>query len=164
MRRWYLKGNYSEYKCSICNLEPFWNGKKLTLILDHINGKNNDDRLNNLRWVCPNCNQQLETTGTKNPNRSIIAKKYYCLDCGIEVFKNSKRCIKCEAKHRTISLEEMRISRDELKNKIRTIPFTKIGAEFNVSDNTIRKWCEKFNLPKKSSEIKKISDEEWELI
>ena len=54
LRRWYLKGNYTEYKCSICGQEPFWNGKELTLILDHINGKNHDDRLENLRWVCPN--------------------------------------------------------------------------------------------------------------
>lgn len=63
LRRWYKKGNYTEYKCSICNMEPVWQGKPLTLILDHINGKNTDDRLENLRWVCPNCNQQLSTTG-----------------------------------------------------------------------------------------------------
>ena len=36
LRRWYLKGNYTEYKCSICGQKPFWNGKELTLILDHI--------------------------------------------------------------------------------------------------------------------------------
>ena len=63
LRDWYKKGNQTEQKCSICNLEPIWQGKDLTLILDHINGINNDDRLENLRWVCPNCNQQLETTG-----------------------------------------------------------------------------------------------------
>ena len=57
LRRWYRKGNYSEYKCSICGQEPFWNGKDLTLILDHINGIHTDDRLENLHWVCPNCNQ-----------------------------------------------------------------------------------------------------------
>lgn len=56
LRRWYVKGNYTPYICSICGQEPTWQGKKLTLILDHINGTNNDDRLENLRWVCPNCN------------------------------------------------------------------------------------------------------------
>lgn len=66
LRKHYLDGQYTEYKCSICGLEPFWNGKTLTLILDHINGKNHDDRLENLRWVCPNCNQQLDTTNGKN--------------------------------------------------------------------------------------------------
>lgn len=66
MRKYYKRGEYSEYKCNICNLLPVWQGKELTLILDHINGNNKDHRLENLRWVCPNCNQQLETTGSKN--------------------------------------------------------------------------------------------------
>ena len=69
LRHWYKKGNYTDYKCSICGQEPFWNGKPMTLILDHINGINNDNRLENLRWVCPNCNQQLETTGYKHIRR-----------------------------------------------------------------------------------------------
>lgn len=66
LREWYKKGNYTEYKCSICGQEPFWNGKELTLTLDHINGNNTDDRLENLRWVCPNCDRQLDTFGSKN--------------------------------------------------------------------------------------------------
>lgn len=66
LRRWYKKGNYTKYECSICGQEPFWNGKELTLTLDHINGNNIDDRLENLRWVCPNCDRQLDTFGSKN--------------------------------------------------------------------------------------------------
>ena len=66
MRKYYLRGEYSAYECSICKLPPIWQNKPLTLILDHINGINNDHRLENLRWVCPNCNQQLDTTGSKN--------------------------------------------------------------------------------------------------
>lgn len=66
LRKYYLNGNYTEYVCSVCGQEPNWCGKPLTLILDHINGKNHDDRLENLRWVCPNCNQQLDTTNGKN--------------------------------------------------------------------------------------------------
>lgn len=63
LRKYYLKGNYTDYVCSVCGQPPIWQGKELTLILDHINGINNDDRLENLRWVCPNCDMQLETTG-----------------------------------------------------------------------------------------------------
>ena len=66
LRRWYVKGEYTPYICSICGQEPIWQGKELTLILDHINGNNHDDRLENLRWVCPNCNVQLDTFCTKN--------------------------------------------------------------------------------------------------
>ena len=66
LRKWYIKGQYSEYKCSICGQEPFWNGKPLTLTLDHIDGNNTNDVLENLRWVCPNCDRQLDTFGSKN--------------------------------------------------------------------------------------------------
>lgn len=69
LRKYYKNGEYTAYKCSICDLEPIWQGKELTLILDHINGKNHDDRLENLRWVCPNCNQQLDTTGSRNSKK-----------------------------------------------------------------------------------------------
>lgn len=71
LRRWYKKGEYTPYVCSICGQEPIWNNKELTLILDHINGNNRDDRLDNLRWVCPNCNQQLSTTGYRGPKQQL---------------------------------------------------------------------------------------------
>ena len=162
LRRWYKKGSYSDYKCSICDLEPFWNGKPLTLILDHINGNNKDDRLENLRWVCPNCNMQLPTTNRK---KNIIIKKYFCVDCGKEVSKAStKRCRECNAKYQTIKAEEMPVTREELKNLIRTTPFTQIGKTYGVSDNAIRKWCDKFNLPRKVTDIKKYSDLDWSKI
>ena len=161
LRKWYLKGQYTEYKCSICGQEPFWQGQPLTLILDHINGINNDDRLENLRWVCPNCNIQLPTTGRANVAKS--SKKYYCVDCGKEVSKSTTiRCQNCESKHRVIPLEDMPISREELKNLIRNKPFTQIGVMFSVSDNAIRKWCIYYNLPYKKSDIIKYDKEEWD--
>jgi uncharacterized protein YjcR len=56
------------------------------------------------------------------------------------------------------------ISREELKKLIRTTPFTKIADIYNVSDNAIRKWCDKYGLPKKVKDIKSCTDEEWQLI
>ena len=164
LRRWYLKGNYSEYKCSICGQEPFWNGKEMSLILDHINGTNNDDTLENLRWVCPNCNSQLETTGSRNPNRKIFAKKYFCQDCGKEISKGAQRCGSCENKTRVIPEEKMPVTREKLKELIRSQSFVSIGNMFTVSDNAVRKWCDKYNLPRKKTEISRYSDEEWESI
>lgn len=161
LRRWYKKGNYAKYKCSICGQEPFWNGKELTLILDHINGVNNDDRLENLRWVCPNCNYQLETTNGKNKKHKEHNLNY-CVDCGALISKSAVRCIKCNTIYRNNNSEI--ISREELKKLIRTLPFTKIGEKFGVSDNAVRKWCDKYNLPRKVSDIKKISDDDWKKI
>ena len=160
LRRWYLKGEYTPYKCSICGLFPYWNNKELTLILDHINGINNDDRLENLRWVCPNCNMQLDTTNGKNKKRSE-KKKYFCIDCGKEVSsKQAKRCDACER----INRKQSNVTREELKDLIRTTPFTRIGEKFGVSDNAVRKWCINFNLPSRVKDIKTYSDEEWKKI
>ena len=94
----------------------------------------------------------------KNPNN-----QHFCLKCGKKIWSNSTTnlCINCynELKRKDISF--LPITREELKQLIRTIPFTTIGKKYNVSDNTIRKWCDKFNLPRKVSDIKKYSDEEW---
>jgi bacterioferritin-associated ferredoxin len=163
LRRWYLKGEYTPYICSICGQEPFWQGKELTLILDHINGHNHDDRLENLRWVCPNCNQQLDTTGFKQIKNSKAEKKYYCFECGKEIskFSLSGLCTKCANKAKRVC---KRPSREELKQLIRTTSFTAIGTQFGVTDNAIRKWCDEYNLPRTKKEIKKYSDKDWELI
>jgi len=56
------------YNCACCGIEPMWQGKPMPLILDHINGVNNDNRLENLRFVCSNCDTQLPTYKSKNKN------------------------------------------------------------------------------------------------
>ena len=65
VRKTILKENLIEYKCDICQIDT-WNNKKLSLHLDHINGKNSDHRLENLRWLCPNCHSQTTTYTGRN--------------------------------------------------------------------------------------------------
>ena len=88
-------------------------------------------------------------------------QKYYCIDCGKEIWKGSTRCVQCNAKQ---NRKELKISREELKVLIRTLPFTTIGKQFNVSDNAIRRWCTKYQLPKTKKEINSYSNEEWKNI
>lgn len=53
-------------ECAICGLGPEWKGSPLVLRLDHINGVRTDNRLENLRIVCPNCDSQLPTFAGRN--------------------------------------------------------------------------------------------------
>jgi hypothetical protein len=62
------------YICDCCGIGPLWNGKPMPLILDHINGINNDNRLENLRFVCSNCDSQLPTYKAKNKNNGSVAE------------------------------------------------------------------------------------------
>jgi len=55
------KEGLKQRKCELCGQGEMWEGKKMSLILDHINGVNNDNRIENLRIVCPNCNATLPT-------------------------------------------------------------------------------------------------------
>jgi transposase-like protein len=56
-----LKEGILKNKCSECGLSETWNGKEIKMVLDHINGVNDDNRLKNLRMLCPNCNSQQKT-------------------------------------------------------------------------------------------------------
>ena len=60
----YFKRN-TEYKCSCCGISE-WNGKPIVLQIDHIDGNNKNDRIENYRYLCPNCHTQTDTWGVKN--------------------------------------------------------------------------------------------------
>ena len=66
-----LRNKSIEYVCGCCGIGPEWQRKPMPLILNHINGKNNDHRLENLRFVCSNCDTQLPTYKSKNKNNLI---------------------------------------------------------------------------------------------
>lgn len=55
-----------EYKCEECSCMPTWQGKPLTLSIDHINGDRYDHRQENLRFLCPNCHSQTATFAGRN--------------------------------------------------------------------------------------------------
>jgi hypothetical protein len=65
VRKRILKDGLLNYKCDSCDITE-WNGKSISLELDHINGKRDDHRLENLRFLCPNCHSQTKTFRGRN--------------------------------------------------------------------------------------------------
>ena len=130
--------------------------------------------------VCANCHRGIHHENIKIPENwkelfddqiaSTLLQEHYeklqfhathCKDCGVEISKGAVRCEKCSA---VAQRNSIRPSREELKDMIRNMPFTKIGERYIVSDNAIRKWCKAENLPTTKKEINKFSDEEWSKI
>jgi hypothetical protein len=51
--------------CSECGISE-WNGKSISLELDHVDGVRTNHKLENLRLLCPNCHSQTDTYRSKN--------------------------------------------------------------------------------------------------
>ena len=64
-----VNNNLLEYKCQICSNTGEWLGNPMTLQLDHINGVRDDNRIENLRFLCPNCHSQTDTFAGRNKQR-----------------------------------------------------------------------------------------------
>ncbi len=92
IKSYILKNKLLENKCALCNLLPIWNNKELILQLDHINGNHYDNRIQNLRFIWPNCHNQTETyTGQNTRNKE--EKK--CSDCN-KILKANNTTLKCK--------------------------------------------------------------------
>lgn len=89
-------------------------------------------------------------------------KERFCFCCGKKLKPSQDKYCSVECVNKIN--RSRRPSREELKNLIRSTPFTTIGKKFGVSDNAIRKWCVAEKLPTKVKEIKLYSDEEWSKI
>lgn len=70
LKRRLIKEGLLEDKCSVCGQLPMWNEKPLTLQIDHINGISNDNRIENLRIICPHCHSQTENFAGRNKGRN----------------------------------------------------------------------------------------------
>lgn len=136
VRKKLLKYKLLEYKCAICANYGEHLNNPLTLQMDHINGINNDHRIENLRWLCPNCHSQTDTYSNKK-------RKYRTCACGNNIItKRAKKCARCQRASIPPPTTKINwISDEELKLLIESIPMLQIGKRLGVSDNAVRKRC-----------------------
>ena len=176
-------------KCACCG----YNKCNSALELHHLNPEEKDFTFSdntNRAWetimqelpktilVCANCHREihaelidattLQSSFDKQKadevSQTIEKSKrgfHFCKICGKKVSSKAHYCSECYGKSQR---EVERPSREQLKLDIRTLPMIQVGRKYGVSDNAIRKWCDSLNLPRKVSDIKSYTDEEWEKI
>jgi len=123
-------------KCEICGQGEEWKGKHMSLILDHVNGIFNDNRIENLRIVCPNCNATLET---------------YC--SGNIKFQKKKEKEKQKEENRINNfILRRKVNRppiEQLKTEIENLGLEGVGRKYGVTGNAVKKWVmtyKKYNI------------------
>lgn len=117
-----------------------WHGNKLSLQLDHINGDRTDNRIENLRLLCPNCHS-LTPTFCRGKR---CKKEYKCSDCNVSVSKKGNRCAKCAGLARTDNISKVfwpQIS--DLLKMVEELGYSEVGRRFGCSDNAVRKHIKK---------------------
>ena len=145
-RRLYSEG-LKERRCELCGQDEAWQGRQMSLVLDHINGTATDNRLENLQIVCPNCAATLETHCGKNKNRTIPDR--VCARCDT-VFRPPSRTHKycsweCSVEGRTgvPRTETRKVARPPLETllaELEASTYVAVGRKYGVSDNAVRKW------------------------
>lgn len=125
--------------------------------------------------VCSNCHRLIEHTNLiqqpmiNNFNESLF---YETISKEIEEQKKIQKKRRSKIKKNNITNKKEGVvrhnvvypTREQLKDMIRHMSFIEIGEIYGFTDNAIRKWCRKMDLPDKKRDIKEYSDKEWKQI
>ena len=140
IKEYIIRFNIIKYQCSNCKNNGMWDNKKLSLQLEHKNGISDDNRIENLTFLCPNCHSQTDTFAGKH-----LKKIYFCKNCNEQTkgYSVSGNCVKCNGlKNRKV----IRPPAEILKKEIDIMPMTAIGKKYGVSDNAVKRWCKSYNI------------------
>jgi hypothetical protein len=144
-----IRSNMLLYECCICGINS-WNGSGLVLQLDHINGVRTDNRIENLRLLCPNCHSQTDTF-CRGDKKKDLPKCNYC-DNKVKD-RRSKTCLACYLK------QEFRITTwptdEELVNLLNNNTYIEVSKILNISESSIRNRVYKKKLNKLIKRCKK---------
>jgi hypothetical protein len=145
-RRLYASG-LKERRREMCGQGEIWRGRPIALILDHINGERRDNRLENLRIVCPNCAATLEThCGRKNlappePRPCELCERFFVPRRAEQRF--CSRFCGQRWPHTYTRPGARRVERpsyEQLRAEVEALGWSAVGRRYGVSDNAVRKW------------------------
>ena len=130
-----IECGYKERKCECCGRSE-WNGKSIPLELHHINGKHDDNRIDNIQILCRNCHGQTDNF------------------CGRNTKKKRKLVNKT---HKTEYDNHINI--DYLKRLLITNTLKNVAEELDVSIYRLKTWIKKYNLVLSQNEIEEYIKE-----
>lgn len=149
-----LKNGLLKNECYECGMGPLWNNIPLVLQMDHINGIRNDNRISNLRILCPNCHTQTDTfcsrswkkntgriTGPKPGKKSSQPKTKKCLDCASLISYKATRCKPCSFTARGPGIDWPAIN--VLVKMVSKFGYVGTGKKLGIGQNSIRYYLKK---------------------
>ncbi len=154
LKRRLLAERLKEPACELCGQGEEWRGRRMSLILDHINGVRDDNRLENLRIVCANCNATLDThcgrsarvhplerecehcSRTFRPN--YAAQRYCSRQCGTRWARSRRLSPRPEAR------KTERPPYEQLVAEVSAEGWSATGRRYGVSDNAVKKWARQY--------------------
>jgi transposase-like protein len=139
-------------QCEVCGQDEVWRGKRIALILDHANGVRDDNRLENLRIVCPNCAATLDTHCGRKNREPVVPLG--CVRCGRSFVPRSREQRYCSPEcgrrwdrkgmKRPRARRVERPAHQQLLREVEVLGYRAVGRKYGVSDNAIRKWLREF--------------------
>lgn len=135
-----IKAGILKEVCQKCKCDPVWQGEKLVLQLDHVNGNNCDNSVENLRLLCPNCHTQTHNFSGRKLKK--LKKKHFC-GCGQEKSEPSNQCIRCRMFG---TRKVVRPIKEVLEKEIQEHTMVSLGKKYGVSDVAVHKWCKYYGI------------------
>jgi hypothetical protein len=140
-----FKEGLLEEKCNACGMGTEWQGKFISLQLDHKDGDRCNNQLDNLRILCPNCHSQTDSFAGKCRKKPNKVRKTICVrECNLcklsyDAKNDSQKYCSYDCHKKSLRRTE-RPSQDQLKMEISQSNYVQVGKKYGVSDNAIRKW------------------------